>query len=169
MIAGKTGQRRPATALQTKKPYAAVVALLPAVLGLGTGCATMKPGVRVTYVANEGFLLEAGPHKMIVDGLFRDPRIDFCDVPTEELLTRIEQGATPSATSTWHWSPTRMWIISTPRLSPGSSGTIGAASWYAPIKYAARYRTRAKILRRFVARLLYPQRALRTSPSTGSK
>lgn len=69
--------------------------LLSAVLSVAPGCATRPPELRVTYIANEGFLLEAGPHKLIVDGLFQDPRIDFCDLPAEDLLARIEQGVPP--------------------------------------------------------------------------
>jgi L-ascorbate metabolism protein UlaG (beta-lactamase superfamily) len=69
--------------------------LLAAVLSGAVGCATSPPELRVTYIANEGVLIAAGPHKVIVDGVFGDPRIDFCDVPTADLLTRIEQGAPP--------------------------------------------------------------------------
>jgi L-ascorbate metabolism protein UlaG (beta-lactamase superfamily) len=73
----------------------ALVPLLSGLLSLVAGCATLPPEVRVTYIANEGFLLQAGPHKIIVDGLFGDGRIDFCDVPAPELLTRVEQGVPP--------------------------------------------------------------------------
>ena len=45
--------------------------------------------LHVTYIANEGFLIEGGGKKILIDALFNDNTIDFCDVPSEETLNKI--------------------------------------------------------------------------------
>ena len=72
-----------------------LVALLAVVLSLGAACSTARHDLVVTYIANEGFLIRSGAAKVMVDGLFHDDKITFCDVPSEEQLGRIERGLTP--------------------------------------------------------------------------
>jgi L-ascorbate metabolism protein UlaG (beta-lactamase superfamily) len=81
------------TPMQAHDPPLAV--LLTVALSLGAGCATLRNDLVVTYIANEGFLIRAGAAKVLVDGLFRDDRITFCDVPSKELLGQIEMGLPP--------------------------------------------------------------------------
>lgn len=45
--------------------------------------------IYVTYIANEGFLIESGGKKILIDALFSDNTIDFCDVPSEDTLRKI--------------------------------------------------------------------------------
>ncbi len=56
---------------------------------------TGDPPALVTYVANEGFLIEAGGAKVLVDGLFGDERIDWCDSPDANLQERLAQARAP--------------------------------------------------------------------------
>ena len=54
----------------------------------GDAGAAPAPDASVTYVANEGFLIEVGDEKILVDALFHDPTIDFCHAPTAETAGR---------------------------------------------------------------------------------
>ena len=45
--------------------------------------------ISVTYIANEGFLIESGDKKILIDALFKNNAIDFCDVPSEETIRNI--------------------------------------------------------------------------------
>lgn len=71
--------------------------LLSALAGFVVGCAPLRNEVRVTYIANEGFLIQSGPDKVIIDALFHDDALDYCDVPSAELLQQIESGRPPFA------------------------------------------------------------------------
>ncbi len=51
--------------------------------------------LHVTYLANEGFLIEGDGKKILIDALFDDKTIDFCDVPSEEILKKMLTGKTP--------------------------------------------------------------------------
>lgn len=50
---------------------------------------------RITYVANEGFLVQAGDTAVLVDALFGEKPLDFAEVPTEETLEKLRGGAAP--------------------------------------------------------------------------
>jgi L-ascorbate metabolism protein UlaG (beta-lactamase superfamily) len=75
--------------------------LLPGALWLfafAAGCSA--PGqeeapLEITYIANEGFLIQVGEDKVLIDAFFDDPTIDFCQVPSKELLDEMEQGKGP--------------------------------------------------------------------------
>lgn len=49
----------------------------------------------ITYIANEGFLIEAQGKKILVDGIFNDKTINYADVPSEEILNNITSANTP--------------------------------------------------------------------------
>jgi L-ascorbate metabolism protein UlaG (beta-lactamase superfamily) len=50
---------------------------------------------QITYVANEGFLIQAGGKKVLVDALFEGTK-DYL-APSQELLTRMTEGSGPFA------------------------------------------------------------------------
>jgi L-ascorbate metabolism protein UlaG (beta-lactamase superfamily) len=56
---------------------------------------TSETPLEVTYIANEGFLIRAASQAILIDGLFSDPTISFCDVPSATTLERIEKGLDP--------------------------------------------------------------------------
>ena len=62
-----------------------VVAILAAALLLTALAASASDpgGVRATYLANEGFLLESGEHKVLVDALFGDGLKEYPKVPVD--------------------------------------------------------------------------------------
>lgn len=51
--------------------------------------AEAKDELKVTYIANEGFLLESGGRKVLIDALFGKEDLDFCDVPPRALLKEM--------------------------------------------------------------------------------
>lgn len=61
----------------------------------GDGDAVTDPDMRVTYVANEGFLIEIAGKKILVDALFHDPTIDFCHAPDAETARRMGNSEAP--------------------------------------------------------------------------
>jgi glyoxylase-like metal-dependent hydrolase (beta-lactamase superfamily II) len=72
------------------------VSVLVGIAGLGTGGqAPAESRPRITYVANEGFLVSVGDTAVLVDGLFGGRSLDFADVPNEETLERLRRGAPP--------------------------------------------------------------------------
>ncbi len=50
---------------------------------------------RITYVANEGFLVSAGESAVLVDALFGVEPLSFAEVPGAEILDKLEAGAPP--------------------------------------------------------------------------
>lgn len=53
------------------------------------------PTARVTYVANEGFLIDSGGKKILVDALFHGEVIDRYHAPPAETQTKLETAAAP--------------------------------------------------------------------------
>jgi len=49
----------------------------------------------VTYLANEGFLIESQGKKILIDGIFDDKTINYADVPSDELLSSITSSNSP--------------------------------------------------------------------------
>lgn len=47
------------------------------------------PTVRITYIANEGFLIETGQKKILIDALFGEKPYSFCDNPSEKALQEM--------------------------------------------------------------------------------
>ena len=49
------------------------------------GPAVAGPAVEVTYLANEGFLIEAGAKKILIDALFDGETIDWCHLHSPDI------------------------------------------------------------------------------------
>ncbi|MBA4317766.1 MAG: hypothetical protein C0412_05140 [Flavobacterium sp.] len=49
----------------------------------------------VTYVANEGFMIETKNHKVLFDGIFGNIKGDWCDQPQDSVLNKILIGTAP--------------------------------------------------------------------------
>lgn len=47
------------------------------------------------YVANEGFLVKASNRKILIDALFGRFESDWCDVPADPLIEKMEKGIAP--------------------------------------------------------------------------
>ena len=69
-----------------------IVLALAAMLG---GTAAAGPEAKVTYIANEGFLIEAGSSKILIDAIFDDPTITYAHVPDEDTLGKLKAGKAP--------------------------------------------------------------------------
>ena len=75
------------------------IGILAIVLSAGHGAvaaaAEGKPGfLEVTYLGNEGFLIESAGKKVLIDALFKDKGQGFA-APSPELMSRIIAGAGP--------------------------------------------------------------------------
>jgi L-ascorbate metabolism protein UlaG (beta-lactamase superfamily) len=68
--------------------------LLILTLGAAEGLAGAHPA-RITYVANEGFLVATDAAGVLVDGLFGGPALDWADVPSPETQEALRAGAPP--------------------------------------------------------------------------
>ncbi len=51
--------------------------------------------LEVTYIANEGFMIESGAHKVLVDALFGREELEWCHVPTEEAREKLAAAREP--------------------------------------------------------------------------
>ncbi len=49
----------------------------------------------VTYIANEGFLLKSGDQKVLIDALFGKEDLNFCEVPSADLLQQMLDAKPP--------------------------------------------------------------------------
>ncbi|MBU1012771.1 MAG: MBL fold metallo-hydrolase [Bacteroidetes bacterium] len=50
---------------------------------------------RITYIANEGFLVETTSHKLIIDGLFGNLNGDWCEQPGDSISDYMMNGTVP--------------------------------------------------------------------------
>jgi L-ascorbate metabolism protein UlaG (beta-lactamase superfamily) len=66
---------------------------LCAVLTFGTAAA--GPPVAVQYIANEGFLIDVGPKKILIDALFDDETITYAHVPDASTLEEMGASQPP--------------------------------------------------------------------------
>jgi len=56
-------------------------------------CLLAKPkNVEITYIANEGFLIEIDTHKVLIDALFGHQELSFCEVPDSVQLAMMTKG-----------------------------------------------------------------------------
>ncbi|UCG92466.1 MAG: MBL fold metallo-hydrolase [candidate division WOR-3 bacterium] len=51
--------------------------------------------MKVTYIANTGFLVTSDTQKILIDALFYNPQINYCDIPSEEILFKMEKTQFP--------------------------------------------------------------------------
>jgi len=51
--------------------------------------------ITVNYIANEGFMIQSGSTRILIDAIFDDERINYCDVPSKVLISKIENSYTP--------------------------------------------------------------------------
>jgi len=49
----------------------------------------------ITYVANEGFLIETGNHKVLIDALFGNIKGKWCDQPNDSVFNLMLKGISP--------------------------------------------------------------------------
>ncbi len=54
-----------------------------------------ETAAKVHYIANEGFLIEVGAKKVLIDALFDDQSITYCHVPDEMTLQKMENAEAP--------------------------------------------------------------------------
>lgn len=59
------------------------------------GFAAEGPTANVTYIANEGFLIEVGSRKIMIDGIFDDRSISYAHVPDEKTLDLMRASKAP--------------------------------------------------------------------------
>lgn len=50
---------------------------------------------KVTYISNEGFILESGNKKIMIDALFDHIQGDWCDSPNDTILDALKQAKAP--------------------------------------------------------------------------
>ncbi len=55
----------------------------------------LKEKSTVTYIANEGFLIETKNHKILIDAIFGNIKGDWCDQPEDSVLTKMIKGTSP--------------------------------------------------------------------------
>ncbi len=65
------------------------------------------PSITVTYIANEGFLIESENKKVLIDALFGRIEMDWCVTPPREILRKMENAEEPfddiDLILTTHW------------------------------------------------------------------
>ena len=54
-----------------------------------------KDELLVTYIANEGFMLEGSEKKKLIDALFGKKDLSFCDVPSPDVLNNLSSAKSP--------------------------------------------------------------------------
>jgi hypothetical protein len=63
-----------------------ILACLVPLNGTASDPKVPDPTVRISYIANEGFLIETKQKKILIDALFGEEPMSFCDNPGEEAL-----------------------------------------------------------------------------------
>jgi len=71
----------------------AITALAFAALSFGSAAAGQP--VNVMYIANEGFLIEAGGRHILIDAIFDDRSITYAHVPDEKTLSLMQASKAP--------------------------------------------------------------------------
>lgn len=65
------------------------------IAALSFGFLEAGPPAEITYIANEGFLIEVGSRKLLIDAIFDDRSITYAHVPDEETLSLIQTSKPP--------------------------------------------------------------------------
>ena len=71
------------------------VLVLAAIVSFCSAPITARANLGVTYIANEGFLIEIGSKKILIDALFDGTSITYCHVPDKAILTGMVDGKPP--------------------------------------------------------------------------
>lgn len=50
---------------------------------------TTKPNAKITYIANEGFLINIGDKSILIDAIFGDQEYGFCDIPDTTQISNL--------------------------------------------------------------------------------
>jgi L-ascorbate metabolism protein UlaG (beta-lactamase superfamily) len=66
-----------------------------AIVAVSLGTALAGPPAAVTYVANEGFLIEVGGKKILIDAIFDDRTITYAHVPDDRTLSLMRASSAP--------------------------------------------------------------------------
>jgi L-ascorbate metabolism protein UlaG (beta-lactamase superfamily) len=66
-----------------------------ALLGVATEAPDRPPAVEVMYIANEGFLIEIGSKKILIDAMFDDQTITYSHFPDTDTLRRMRDALPP--------------------------------------------------------------------------
>ncbi len=76
---------------------AAILVLAAISLAGLPGCAGSRTAGAcvVTYIANDGFLIDTGKHKVLIDALFGGMAGDWCDQPGDSLISLMTNGLRP--------------------------------------------------------------------------
>jgi L-ascorbate metabolism protein UlaG (beta-lactamase superfamily) len=77
----------------TMKPILTIIFAL--LFLIRSGDALSQKTVNVCYVANEGFLVELNGKKILFDGIFGGFDGDWCDIPSSETKTKLENSEPP--------------------------------------------------------------------------
>jgi L-ascorbate metabolism protein UlaG (beta-lactamase superfamily) len=56
---------------------------------------TVAPAAEVMYIANEGFLIQVGDKKILIDAIFNDATINYAHVPDSGTLASLEKSDPP--------------------------------------------------------------------------
>jgi L-ascorbate metabolism protein UlaG (beta-lactamase superfamily) len=74
---------------------------------ISIGASAGSPPTTIQYIANEGFLIEVGDAKILIDAIFDDRTITYAHVPNEKTLARMTKSQEPfedvDAILVTHW------------------------------------------------------------------
>lgn len=60
-----------------------------------SACVLAQSECKITYISNEGFMVETAGRKILMDALFGGFRGNWCDVPDEETKVKMENAESP--------------------------------------------------------------------------
>ena len=71
--------------------------LICIIVVLSIGCQPLMAtrGLKITHIANEGFLLDGGDKKVIIDGIFGPKELGFCDTPPANMVEKLKKAQAP--------------------------------------------------------------------------
>ena len=72
--------------------YISLLVIGAAALASAQGVNPANKEVKVTYVANAGFLVQIDNKKILVDGLFKNERSEYYDSPSDDMITNMVGG-----------------------------------------------------------------------------
>lgn len=79
----------------TTNKSVAKILLLFLLLSALCACQPLSTSLEISYIANEGYLIQSGSKTVLIDAMFNDRKIDFCDIPPSDLLEKMEQAQDP--------------------------------------------------------------------------